>query len=1354
MRIYKFIFLFLSFIILIASHNSVLAQNLEPLQFYELNTEDGLSSNFVNDINQDPLGFIWIATNDGLNRYNGTDFKTYKSGNPNYNLSNNYVQSMEVVGTKIYIGTDGGLSVYDLKNESMTIYNEDKDSLMGNSISAIRKLEGDRIALGIYRSGLQWLTISNSEDVFNDNAELNKKLSSKEISSIIQRDNKLFVGTFDHGLNLIDLDNNTVESNVYNIGAINNLYKDSADNIWIGTRDGLKLINTNNEIIHINKANDPKKGLSDNDILCFQEDEYGYMWIGTRNGGLNLLKIDSARDNQNFEIEWYLPSEDDNSINNRTVSSLFLDSDKNMWIGTSTGINLAQTSGELIQFRKHKNSTSQSLSHDRVGALAISKSNGLWIGTDGGGLDYFDPDNQRFKHFSKNSSKNSLSSNYILSLLEDSQKRLWIGTFRGGINLFENGQFQNYLQGFPADGSDVRVIFEDRNNRIWVGTNRGGLFWFDENIGDFKNVTALEKLDIRDISEDENGNLWLATYGSGLKKYNPKTNETISYALNYGLDFPSDIIFSVLYLGEGQLLAGTRYEGLVHLNIENNSFDRVTEVDGLSNNSVVGMMKEDDQYVWLSTFSGINRYNIKNQEIVNISTLNNIQPGEFNIGAITKSEDGIIYIGGNKGLNFFDPSEIQQNEKSRPIYFENLKILNKKVPVQNSPDAVLNSSLFYKNDITLAYNENSFSVDFHSLNFPFARNTDFVYKLEGYSDIWIEANGANTANFTKVPPGDYKLVVKNKSGLNSISKAQLAITITPPFWSTWPAYLLYLVSILLIIYLISSYYSERLKLKNSIVLEQKRYQLEHQLNEERLRFFTGFSHELKTPLTLILAPIENLLEKVKKKESRDDLKFIRRNAKSLQQAINKLLEFRKSEEGLSQLNCSNHDLKDYLKSWLKNYQPLAKEKNIEIQLNYKTKQRKLNCDIDKIGVIINNILSNALKYSNKNSEVNIEVYFEDATLKIEVINQGEGISSEEINHIFEWYYRADHQQKTGTGIGLALSKSFAELHEGTIEVISTPGSKTSFTLCLPEKLLITENQNSADKQEEYKAEEIIADNGVFEPKISEHQKSLSADSNRNIMLIIDDNPEIRLFLENLFKDDYDLLFAEDGQEGINKAAKYVPDVIISDVMMPVKNGIDLCTDLKTDNVTSHIPVILLTAKANIESVSSGYQEGADLYITKPFKPKVLKLQVKSLLTNREKLRVHFSQSQETESFVGQEKNSKLIDTEKQFLQQIEEIILDPDHLKKVNTEFLAKELGMSRTPLYRKIKALTGFNINELIRDIRIRKAADLIYRENYSVTEASYAVGFSSIKYFRKIFKEKYGSNPSEFKTGTIHRT
>ncbi|WBL25314.1 two-component regulator propeller domain-containing protein [Zunongwangia sp. HGR-M22] len=1325
---------------------------MESLHFYEINTEDGLSSNFVNDITQDSLGFIWIATSDGLNRYNGTDFKIFKSGKPNYNLSNNYVQSIEVVGSKIYIGTDGGLSIYDNKNESMAVYNEEKDSLLGNSISAIRKLAGDSIALGVYRGGLQWL--SSSEELFSVNSKLNSNLSSKEISSIIQIENSLFVGTFDNGLNRIDLNTNTVEANIFDLRAINSLYKDSDNNIWIGTRNGLVILTNKNKIIRINKAVNPQEGLSDSDILCFQEDENGFMWIGTRNGGLNLLNINSIGENKILKVDWYLPSEDENSVTNRTVSSLFLDSDKNMWIGTSTGINFVQTSGEIVQFRKHIDNNNQSLSHDRVGAIAISKSEGVWVGTDGGGLDYFDPVSQRFDHFSKNNSKNSLSSNYILSLLEDSQERLWIGTFRGGINLYKNAQFKNYLQGSPADGSDVRVIFEARNKKIWVGTNRGGLFWFDENIGDFKNVTDLEKLDIRDISEDDIGNLWLATYGSGLIKYNPKTKEIVRYAVNYGLDFPSDIIFSVLYLGEGQLLAGTRYEGLVHLNTENNSFDRVTEVDGLSNNSIVGIIKEDDQYVWLSTFSGINRYNIETREIVNVSTLNNIQPGEFNVGAISKSRNGIIYIGGNKGLNFFDPSEIRQNEKNTPIYFDNLKILNEKVSVENSPDAVLDSSLFYKNDITLAHNENSFSVDFHNLDFPFARNTDFVYKLDGYSDIWIETNGANTANFTKVPPGDYKLIVKTKSGLNSVSKAQLGITIIPPFWSTWPAYLLYLISILVIIYLISRYYSERLKLKNSIALEQKRYQLEHQLNEERLRFFTGFSHELKTPLTLILAPIESLLERVKHKDSRDDLKFIRRNAKSLQQAINKLLEFRKSEEGLSQLNCNNHDLKEYLKRWIKNYQPLAKEKNIEIHLNYIANHRKLNCDIDKIGVIINNILSNALKYSNKNTAVKIEVYCEGTTLKIEVTNQGEGISSEEINHIFEWYYRADHQQKTGTGIGLALSKSFAELHEGTIEVNSTPGEKTSFTLCLPQKLLVSENKDLANKEQVIIAEEIAEDTEVPALISSEHQKSLSADANRKIMLIIDDNPEIRLFLENLFKNSYDLLFAEDGQEGINKATKYVPDVIISDVMMPIKNGIDLCADLKADTITSHIPVILLTAKSNTESVSSGYQEGADLYITKPFKPKVLKLQVKSLLANREKIRIHFSQSDKTELLIGQEKNSKLIETEKQFLKKIEEIILDPDHLKKVNTEFLAKKMGMSRTPLYRKIKALTGFNINELIRDIRIRKAADLIYRENYSVTEASYAVGFSSIKYFRKIFKEKYGSNPSEFKTGATSKT
>ena len=1345
MRIRKYLCVFTFLLLQFFSPRYFFAQKAPSFHFYTITTQDGLSSNLINDITQDSLGYIWIATNDGLNRYDGNNFKVFKSGNPYYHISNNYVQNIKIVGNKLYAGTDGGLNVYDIKYESLNVLNTKYSDILGNSISALHKRPDSNILdVGIYRGGLQQVDLGHN--AFSTDPSINQYLSSKEISSILQRNKHLFVGTFDDGLNEIDLNTNTLKTDYLKLGAINTMYLDGKDNIWIGTRNGIVIIGKDNPIHKIEKANDPTSGLSDSDILCFQEDHNGYMWVGTRNGGINLIKINELQNGRPLSVQWYLPSEGSESINNRTVSVLYLDKEQNMWVGTPTGISFTKTVGEIVGIRKHKNDTEKSLSHNRIGAVASSKNGYIWVGTDGGGLDYYDPENEIYKHYAQNDTENSLSSNYILSLLEDSKGRLWVGTYREGLNGLYKGKFEHYLQGAPSEGSDVRVIFEDRNKQIWVGTNRGGLFKYNEDARSFENVAALEKLDIRDIDEDLEGNLWMATYGSGLKKYDPKNQLVTTYATDEGLDFPSDIVFSVLCTAENKVYAGTRYEGLVHLNTATNTFKRISEIDGLSNNSIVGMIEEDNRYIWLSTFNGINRYNIESKEVMNISSLTNLQNGEFNIGAITKSSKGVIYIGGNNGLNFFHPSDILKEDTKASIYFENLKILNEKVSVQQGKKAILDKSLFFKKNIDLDYNENSFSIDFHSLNFPFVKNTELVYKLKGYSDIWIAANGTGTANFTKVPPGKYQLLVKSKSGLKDIKTAQLGITIAPPFWSTWPAYLLYVVFSVLVVYLISRYYSERLKLRNSIAFEKKRYQLEHQLNEERLRFFTGFSHELKTPLTLILAPIDNLLEKIKQKDAREDLKFIKRNAKSLQQAINKLLEFRKSEEGLSELHCGTYNIKDEIKRWLTNFQPLAKEKKVHLKLEYSIAERHLYCDIEKFGVIVNNILSNAVKYSEVNTEVKLKLFCENEELKIRVSNQGEGISPQEINHIFEWYYRArEHRQKKGTGIGLALSKSFAELHEGTITVTSIPGKNTIFTLCIPKKFLVADKEiieKPTENLPEVRKEEL------HEALNSKHQKSLGTAINRDIMLVIDDNPEIRLFLENIFKEEYDLLFAKDGSEGVSKAIKYIPDIIISDVMMPVKNGLDLCLELKENIETSHIPVILLTAKENTESISSGYKGGADLYITKPFKPKVLRAQVTSLLKNRQKLRSYFSYSQNLNIENEKEVNSNLINFEKQFLQNIEDIVLNPDHVKKVNTTFLAKELGMSRTPLYRKVKALTGFNINELIRDIRLKKAADLIYRENYSVTEASFAVGFSSIKYFRKIFKEKYGSNPSEYKS------
>ena len=811
----------------------------------------------------------------------------------------------------------------------------------------------------------------------------------------------------------------------------------------------------------------------------------------------------------------------------------------------------------------------------------------------------------------------------------------------------------------------------------------------------------------------------------------------------------SNIVFAIHPVSETKIMVGTRYGGLILLNPESKEITAYTEKDGLNNNTITDIVQENKDYIWLSTYKGINRFSLESEEILDITSLNNFQKGGFGVECLLISKTGTVYAGGINGINYFDPKEFSRKPKSYPLVLKDLIVLNKKVLVENKEEAILNASLPYQSSITLDHNENTFSVDFAALKFPEANNIEYLYQLKGHNEFWVKTQGVGSANFTNVPPGKYELEIKTDSPYSTNTSKILSITILPPFWATFPAYILYILVFGLILFVIGKYYSDRLKLNNSLIFEKKQRKLEHDLNEERLRFFTAFSHELKTPLTLIMAPVESLLGKVNKQETIENLNFIKRNAQNLYGRIDRLLEFRKTEEGLSQLVVGQHNLEKHIPQWTKNYKPLAKDKKIKLSLSILTPLEKFNCDLSKLEIIYNNLLSNAIKYSKWQGKVSIEAFIGNEELKIKVRNLGVGIKDEEINQIFEWYYRADNSlRKRGSGIGLALSKRFAELHQGNIQVQCESNSITQFTLSIPVNLCVNKQNAEVDEKD---LENKLAQESFKQPVIIDtKEKQLAGKEGKEIILIVDDNPEILMFLDSILKDDFDLIHSHDGEDGIKKALKHVPDLIISDVMMPKLDGIQLCSQLKRHHITSHVPIILLTAKSNIESISSGFSEGADDYVTKPFHPKILKTRIKAILENRKKLQDfllngNLDVPQDTFS----EKTSGIIDSEKKFLLKIEELILTGCPEVKVNTNYLVKELGMSRTSLYRKIKAITGQSINEFIRDTKLKKAAKLIYQENYLVAEASFEVGFSSIKYFRKVFKEKYGYNPSEFKSG-----
>ncbi|MBD0831538.1 hybrid sensor histidine kinase/response regulator transcription factor [Aestuariibaculum sediminum] len=1346
----------------IAQNSAVEFNSIEhELNFYLLDVEVGLSNNIIHSIEQDSLGFIWIGTPDGLNRYDGTEFTSFKKEDKDGNalLSDDYINQVKAINNhQLLIATPEGLIIYDEKKDTFEILNEE-NGLLNRNVSNFEFGANNEMILSILNGGVQILDKYNNSKVFSHKPNDPASLSSNYINSLLrQSDTLLWVGTAGNGLNKINLKTNTVTR--VNLKGDNRgrnlfvkaLHADKEGNLWIGSSNGLQVITNSHDTLHLEKSFVKGKGLSDDDILALEEDNLGHLWIGTRNGGLNIINTkDFIKNDKNFHVKWYLKADDGSSIYNRTVSALKKDKEGNMWIGTSTGLNYVNPRGEPIKLLR-KRITGSGLSHDRIGALAESTNRKIYIGTDGAGLDVFDPNTKSFKNYKHNPNDvSSLSNNFILALLEDSKHRLWIGTYQGGLNKMntETGICKHYLTESINRGSDVRVVYEDRKNQIWVGTNRGGLYRYNEAEDTFSYIDLLGKIDIRGIKEDLKGNLWMATFGDGILKYNPEKNISSFYNSNNVKGIKTNLFLCVLPLPSGDILAGSQNEGLMRLDPTTLDIIIFTEKNGLSNNTVSSMVMENQKNIWLGTFKGISNYNALTDDIHNLNTYTNVQQGVFNTGTSLISGSGMIYLGGDKGLNIFNPDNLHSMREAYPIVFKSLQVLDKKAKVSTAKDAILDESIYFEDHIYLKPDQTFLTLDYAALKYPFAKKVNYSYYVSGYHNQRISTNQLGKVNLVNLPYGEYTLNVKAKFGSGDETVKQLNISILPPFWRTSWAYIGYLVLLVLGIYWFMKYYTERVKLINSLSVEKKERQLEYNFNEERMRFFTSFSHELKTPLTLILAPLEDMINEVKSIKHKNSLTLIQKNAKQLLQTINKLLEFRKSNLGLSKLRIEEHNVTECLEQWVHNYYPLAKKRGISLSYDFPDENLFAWFDLEKMHIIFNNLLSNAFKYTKDNGEINVSLVYDNESFEIKVRDTGYGISKEELVHVFERYYQSNSvKSKQGLGIGLALSKSFVELHSGTIYIESEIKKGSTFTVVIPrDKSLfinaVLDTQNTTDKEETNEISDWVTD--VELNQLTDRKTNFNLDESKELVLLIDDNPDILKYLDGLLDGKYDLIYANNGEEGVDKAKRYIPDLIVSDIMMPKMNGIELCNVLKETTETTHIPIILLTAKGNTESIEEGYKYGADDYIVKPFSSQVLQTRIRNLLDIRKQLRQYFLNKDRAVIAEIDESNS-LLNQEKDFLNKLTEVIHENLDKEKLDVWEVAQNMGMSRTSLFRKLKAITGLNINQFIRKVKLDKAAEYLQSGNYTIAQAAYEVGFSNVKYFRKLFKEQFEQLPSEF--------
>jgi signal transduction histidine kinase/DNA-binding response OmpR family regulator/streptogramin lyase len=1016
-----------------------------------------------------------------------------------------------------------------------------------------------------------------------------------------------------------------------------------------------------------------------------------------------------------------------------------------MWVGTYFGgANVKYSSTTDFTIYQHSDDPS-SLSNNVVSSIVEDEDHNLWVGTEGGGLNYYNRLTGKFTAFkNKLGNPESLGSNLVKVVYLDRDGNPWIGTHGGGLNVMDrrNATFKRYLyeESDPATLTrEVTSILEDRSSRFWVAT------YHDLKVFRRRN-TSLEPVDIKSeipsfpnvnaisLFEDNSDIVWLSCQ-PGLYVIKDNTIKTIDSSNDFNCVYQD---------GKGRIWVGVAYGGLASYDAEN---ERLRYHDlKLINNNVVGILDDTDGNLWLSTDNGLVKFNPENENLQTYTMSDGLAGDEFNFNSYLKDSRGEIFFGGFNGMTSFFTHNIETNRYAAPIVITGLKLFNKDVEI-NGDNKLLSQNITLAQQVTFKHNQDVFAIEFALLNYIKSEKNKYAYKLEGFDKHWNEVTNTS-ATYTSLPAGSYKFTVKgtNNDGVES-QPASLKIKILPPFWLTWWAYSIYVIVMSAITFLLLRYFFLQALLKK-----------EDELHQVKLNFFTNISHEIRTHLTLILAPVDRLIEQKEKGDfDRQQLTNVKSYANRLLTLVNELMDFRKAETRHLNLHVAKQNLIPFLQEIYTSFQQLSIEKNITTSFTHDAETIDLYFDRQQLEKVFFNLLTNAFKFTPSGGRIEVHVGQEDKKVVVSIEDNGRGIAPEYIDKLFGNFFQVEDEshQNTGYGIGLALSKSIIDLHKGTITVESDVAtnerqSKTIFTVTLLKGSKHFEDtgfvvSDTEAEQESAKSRETQEPIPLLQPteEISHKQFTL---------LVVEDNAELRKLAYQTFISHYRVLLSEDGLQGWDKACEEIPDLIISDVMMPGMDGFSLCNKLKTDPRTSHIPVILLTAKSSQTDLVSGLEMGADVYLTKPFSPKALALNVRNLLSSREKIRQKFSShinedpQQQAVVTVEAVKENFVNSVDREFLSKVIQLVDTNIDNPEFGVDMLSREVGMSAPILYKKIKAVTDMSVNEFVKSLRLKKAAQLLLQKKQTVYEVAYAVGYSDRKYFSKEFKKHYGKTPSEY--------
>jgi signal transduction histidine kinase/ligand-binding sensor domain-containing protein/DNA-binding response OmpR family regulator len=1337
----------------------------QQIQFSKIDLSSGLSHNQVNAIFKDDKGFIWIGTLSGLNRFDGYQFKIFKHDPRDVkSLSDDFIVNIfELPDHKLYLETRGTPNIYD--PETQTFIRNANGYLKKLNIGAkrIREILKDN-------QGNFWFN-ALEEGVFKYNASqkttLHYKCNGSPVSSI-QKDSKGNIWVIHRDKTIEMLDKNT-EQAVRRIAALRlqkvsefqdfKLFVDNTSDLWIYTLNNQRGIEYYDPSTGKGRFIDKGPGaLKSNLINGMIQDGNGLIWIGTDHGGVNLLN------KKDFSMRYLVANEDDvKSIGQNSITSLYKDVSGIIWVGTfKKGVSFYHEKILKFPLYQHQAGRTDGLAYDDVNRFTEDDLGNIWIGTNGGGLFYFNRKTGQFKRYTHQPGNiNSLANDIIVSLFIDQEKKLWIGSYFGGLSSFDGKNFKHYKHNSkdPKSLADDRVwdIMEDHKQRLWIATLSGGLDLLDRKTGTFTHRRAGRPNSVGSdfiscITQDKKGNIWVGT-STGVDRMDTSGRFThFGNKPGNANSLVNNIVYDLMEDSHGFIWIATR-DGLSRFNPEKNKFRNFDTKDGLTEKATLKIVEDNNRNLWLSTSNGLFNIIVSNEKNGDFSYSfrkydehDGLQGSAFNANAGYRTKSGELIFGGANGFNIFQPGSIKNDESKPELVLSDLQIANKSVNIGERIDGrvILKKSITFSSTLELAYAQNGFTLEFAALNYFNPHKIKYRYKLVGFDQDWQELPGNNRrATYTNIDPGEYvfKVISTNSSGNWVDNEINLKVSVLPPFYKTWIAYIIYVLIIGGTLLFIRNRGIR--KIKREFLLEQERQQGKrmHELDMLKIKFFTNVSHEFRTPLSLIITPLEKLIRQAKEQE-KEQLLMIHRNGRRLLNLVNQLLDFRRMEVQELRLQPRPGDIIQFVRELSLAFNDVAERKNIRLDFDSDRSNLVTRFDHDKIERILFNLLSNAFKFTPNGGKVSVSLQARPAgngqiEVALKVSDTGIGIDADKKEQIFERFFQSDLPDSIvnqGSGIGLSITKEFVKLHGGEIRVESELNKGSTFTVCF----LFSEELGQTVIPAEQPEPEVSTEN---HPEEKSAGSGFSWRSKKPVLMLIEDNDDFRFYLKDNLKEHYQISEAANGKEGWQKILSEHPDLIVSDVTMPELNGIDLCRKIKADNRTAHIPVILLTALTTEDQQLSGLETGASDYVTKPFNFEILLSKIRNLLQQQALSKKTYQKQlelkpSETEIESVNEKFLRLLSL------HLEKHLSDSSY----TVDQLSTDMNMSRVGLYKKIIPLTGKSPIEYIRSYRLQKSRSLLLKSQMTIAEVAYQVGFSNPKHFSKYFKEEFGVLPSVF--------